>query len=410
MLLKVVFVRGMGALFTFGLAVLLARWLGAAEYGRYIFLVGTAGFIATVGQLGSGMALVKFRLEEQDEEALNNPSAFYMWHIIVSLAGCLVGALLFAIILDPMRGYSAVEVVGMIVACFLVFLPKNLFQSIKRSELSLLPDMFFLPILLGAFVLLLNVQSADAAFAFYILCSVIGLCICAGIFYVCDRAVFMVVSIDIKWREWLGRSFGFLNSQLGHALIFLQLPVAYGFVASSEDMGLFSAAYKLAAIQLLAFAAIGTYALPRFADHKTVKDKSGLRSLLVQIVGMSALMAAPIMLVLILFPEKILFHLYGESFTEAANLVPIVAVGIFFHCATGPLGNFLIMNNLTRFYSVVSVLAGIVGIGAILLLSPVYGATGAAVCLAITIVVWKTIICFRGVALYRQLHSDETIR
>lgn len=401
MLLHVFAFRAIGAAATFGVGIYLARVLGADGFGIYTFVIGTATFIATIGQFGSGMALVKLRMAHDSDRSAQAIQGLYVWHILLSLVGVALAALFFWYwSRDTLNSVGEIVFAVPFVAWFMLFV-KNIYQSEKRSDLSMLPDMLLVPSALAVTVFLLNITTPEPAIMAFV---TLGTVVCAGlsfVFIVQFRSFQIAPTVTVHWRRWTWVASGFMVAQLGHALLFMQLPISYGLVAGPAELGNFSAAYKLAATQLIAFTAIGTYALPKFADQALMSNPDRLRQLMRQIIGVSITIAIPVFAVLLLIPSTIVNLLYGPEFGQAAYVLPILAAGIFVHTATGPLGNFLLMNGEERFYSTLSIACGLVGVGATLLMGEFFGLNGAAWAVGLTVAVWKLAICLRAVRLYR---------
>ena len=403
MILQVFVLRALGAGATFSLGIYLARVLGADGFGQYSFIVGSAAFIATIGQLGSGMALVKLRLGKDSERSDAQMLGLYIWHGVLSLAGVLLFAISFMLLSGRLANIGWPVFLATVLASFGLLFTVNIFQSVKLTNLSMLPQMLVMPVLVGSTVFLLGIKTTQTALTAYIVAGLTASTIFSFIFFGRFKAFNIWASPAIEWWKWLVFSFGFLTAQLGHALLFVQLPIVYGFVAASHDMGIFSAAYKLAATQLIAFTAIGAYVIPHFADHTLVANPARLKKLLAQVIGVSFAVGLPIFIALVIFPEQIVKLFYGEGYRQSAVILPLLAVGVFFHTATGPLGNFLLMNGETRYYSSISISIGLSGLAMVAIAGHLYSPNGAALALSATLILWKSLVVHRAYQLYNRI-------
>ncbi len=409
MILQIFALRAFGAFATFGLGVYLARILGVEGYGFYSAILGSVTFIATVGQLGSGMAIIKLRLGKPSGQSNALLTGYYIWHIIVSILGIGIASgfyFLFSDITDSITWYVFLI---FLLASFTIQLTRNIYQSIKQSSLSMITDMVLMPVIMLFIIFMFDVTTPSKVIITYIavgMTSAVGMVI---FFLRYFKGFRLSTNIEIKWDKWMPFSFGFLFSQFGHALIFIQLPVVLHFVVSDYDMGLFTIAYKLAAIQLIAFTAIGTYVTPQFADYNIIENTKKLSKLLKKMLIISLCLSLPIFLLLFFFPEIIIETLFGEKYLSAVELLPLLAFGLFFHSASGPLGNFLIMNGDSYYYSIVSIIAGGSGIAITIIMGYYFSSIGATLAICITIITWKSMIIFRSFNLFNKLKYNQLV-
>ena len=401
-MLATLIVRILGAAATFGMGVFLARVLGPDGYGSYVFIVSLSLFVATIGQAGSGMALVKLRLQKETLPPAET-RGLYAWHVLLSLGGACVLGILAAQAPVRSHDFGMPEILLTVLAALAGLLVTNTYQSVKRSTLAVLPTTLLVPCMIVLVTWMLALTTPGAVLAIYIAASIGFLAVFAVLFLGRLGNLPAGRDITIQWMGWSRFSIQFLIAQLGHALLFILLPAAYGFMADPADMGQFSVAYRLAATSLILFNAISVYATPHFADGGLVQDADRLRRLLIRVIGVSMLASLPIFIVLAGFPETLTGLLYGAEYVQAAAILPIAALGICFHATTGPLGNFLLMNGGSGFYNIISIAAGVAGVGTLVLFSADAGPGFAAWVMAITLIVWKSLIIGRALILYQSL-------
>lgn len=401
-MIRVLLIRVLGVAATFGLGVYLARVLGDAGYGTYTFLLGLAGFVAVVGQAGSGMALIKLRLGADDRPGTET-RGLYAWHLVLSVAGVAVLAAVVAQIPGRAHSFGTGPVVAMTLAVLAGLVVTNCYQSVKRSSLAILPATLMVPLSVMAATWALGLTTAGEVVVVYAAAAALWFAVFAGAFLAGAGRLPAGRSVTVRWGGWTRSAAGFLTGQFGHALLFTLLPAAYGFVAEPAEMGQFSAAHRLAAATLIAFNAISVYATPQFADARLMGDAGARRRLMRRVIGGSMALALPVLAVLLVLPRTLIDLIYGPGYAPAAELLPVLAIGICLHAATGPLGNFLLMNGAARFYSTASILAGLAGTGAIMTLGQEAGPLAAAWALAATLLVWKGLMVLRTLALYRAM-------
>ncbi len=406
---KVLAIRAFGAVATFGIGVLLARYLEASNYGNYAFMIGIALFIATVGQLGTGMAVVKLRLSG-DAVSDGETIGYYVWHAAVSFVTIVAIAALVAVFPGSDERLEFVGLAATALAAFGTLFIVNIYQSVKRSDLAVLPSMVLIPCGLAIVITVLGINETHAALWAFVGVASVSALVLTALFLRYFSGVRAIVTPVIRWWNWSNLASGFLVAQLGHAILFIQLPVVVGFVVAPAEFGHFSVAYKLAAAQLVAFNAIGIYATPYFADRAVLQDRAQVDQLLIRLIVVSFALALPLFIAMVVVPKLLISSLYGPEYVRAAELLPILSVGIFVHAGSGPWGNFLLMNNAVRYYNYTSLGAGVLGIGAVLAAGAVHGAIAAAWCVALTMALWKCLIILKGGLLYLSMNKNDAAR
>ena len=95
--------------------------------------------------------------------------------------------------------------------------------------------------------------------------------------------------------------------------------------------------------------------------------------------------------ILLIWPQPVL-GIFGDEFTQAATALRILVVGQMFHLLTGPSGYLLTMPRHEKPLNITLVLSLFCLILLLLILSPEYGATGAALA-ATTALVLNKLMC-----------------
>lgn len=141
--------------------------------------------------------------------------------------------------------------------------------------------------------------------------------------------------------------------------------LAAPFLAES-DLGLLRAAERLALLVSFPVLAINPFIAPRVVQRTRGGNASGLRQLILKAMLASAVLGAPMLLVLLLWPEHAL-ALMGPEFGAAAGYLRTMAVVHFVLAALGPL--FMVLNmaggeRAAMWIAVGSLLTGVVCIPA----------------------------------------------
>ena len=177
-------------------------------------------------------------------------------------------------------------------------------------------------------------------------------------------------------------SLGALTSQLGTLMV--------GLISTEEATAAYRVGERLAllvSLPLLVMNAVISSSIVR--SHRS-KDTASLRATLLRARKLSLLMAIPIVVIFVLFGERVLELLFGESYVSSAYPVLIILAGAqLVNVACGPVGLALTMTGHERTVFRAQLLSSVF---AILLLPPAIsssGATGAAIVMALALIFWN---------------------
>jgi O-antigen/teichoic acid export membrane protein len=165
----------------------------------------------------------------------------------------------------------------------------------------------------------------------------------------------------------------FSTSSLGLGIIIL------GLFRSDHEVGLFGIAQPLQLLGNMFLVSIVGIFNALVVELYERREMTRLQSMYQTINRWVATFSVPILVALMLQPEFFARLLGGEGAIEAAQLIPIMALGNLFFVGTGPSGNFLSMTGrpLLNFGNSVVAVALYIGLGVWLV--PLYGAVGMAI-------------------------------
>lgn len=196
-----------------------------------------------------------------------------------------------------------------------------------------------------------------------------------------DKAKFFATS-----RAFFVASFSAFMQQVGMILV-------AGLFLSNQELGIFRAVERSAILVGFVLMVLDTVFPARFASFYHRGDMEGLQKLARKGAALGGLAALPALIVCFVFPHYIL-GLFGEEFSDAGNLLRIVAFAQFVNVATGSVGFILNMTGHEIIMRNISLLCNFAGLILVCILSFLFGAIGAVLALAITVV------AFNLVALY----------
>lgn len=108
-----------------------------------------------------------------------------------------------------------------------------------------------------------------------------------------------------------------------------------GFFRTSQEVGLYSAAYPLASGLLVVLTAFGFLYLPIASRLDADGDRDAVNDIYATTTKWVYLVTFPAFVLFVVFPADVLTLVFGTDYTGAATILPILAVGFFLSAAAG---------------------------------------------------------------------------
>ena len=404
------------------LAVLLARLLGADDYGLYIFALALVQMMSLPVQMGLPTLIqrqIAIYRAHRDGRSL---VGIIRWSIrLLALAYGVVCLFAFGYCVlgyyhqeptPPLDVGLFVLSVALVAVLSLVQLSGAILAGLERVFHGMLPDTLIRPLALLALVVTLQFLvgiSATWVMGLHVLASIVAL-IWALAF------VKRYFRIDCGWlhrdqpplfhsRTWL-TSLVPLSLVSGAQIISQRLDIVMlGLMTSTEDVAVYSVAIQLAGALLLAQTIVNAIIAPRAARMYATDDLERFRELAVSASRLSFAAACVFLVVIVLFGRWFIDLAFGNDFSGAYAIALVVCVGALFNTAVGAVGTLLNMTGhettTARVIVFSTVLNGLMNV----ILIPMYGAVGAAVATSATTIVSQTIL-WRKVCAKTGVRSD----
>jgi len=174
---------------------------------------------------------------------------------------------------------------------------------------------------------------------------------------------------------------------------------AYGLLV---DVGVYSVILSISAIGNMGFVALRTIAAPIFAELHSQNKEQELRNFYQVITKWSLAFNFPIFLTVIIFGENLL-SIFGKDFSAGSLGLVILASSTLFNACTGACGTLLNMSGYSKvnFYNSIVYLVATLALDFALI--PSYGLIGAALAGALTIVIVNTLMSIEAYVLLNRI-------
>lgn len=358
--------------------VVLSRYLGLEEFGRYAWLVSISFLISGLSQTGGNHLVVR---ETSRSSGRRAPVQILLRTMMISAAtlGVLtVAALLLADDLTVPLLPLALLAAGNLTLVLLGASTRGmgLIQKGQIPDLVLRPTLFL--VFLGLAVLSGRLLQAEGIV--YLQIAAYGaVVLVAGFFFVSGLAGQIQADAQPLEKDWLGSFFrlGLISwLAVGNAQL---LVILTGALASYAEVGLYRIAAQAVLIMGLGLAAIEAVQAPAYARCYKADDHYGLHDLLQQSCRIGVLISATVMVFLVVLGRPLLVVLFGKGFSAAFPALCVLAGAQLFNAMTGNVGILMIAAKRERKLILGNAAALSVTLLTAWLFIPQYGALAAAV-------------------------------
>ena len=396
-------IRVISAVIAYGSQVLLARWMGGAEFGIYIYAwtwLLLLGSCIDMGMSSAAQRLIPEYSRQEKQALLRGFLALSRW-LSVAVA-VLVGLLCAAIIKVAEPWLNAATVTPLYLACAtlpafaLTLTQSGISRSYDWIGLALSPTFLVRQLLILAIPGLMYasgilVDSTSAMLATCVAAWVTAL----GSHLVLDRRLSQKIGLgphSYDVRNWFAVSLPlFLVEALFLVFSYVDVLILAQFLPPADTAGYYAAAKTLAIVSFIHFS-VAAATTHRFSQYQQADDHARLRALLAQTTRWTfwpSLLAT----VFLLSIGRPLLDLFGAGFADSYPLMFIFALGLLARAAVGPSERLLCMVGAWRACAFVYLIVVILNVSLCLALIPFYGALGGAIATS-TAFVMESVLLF----------------
>jgi len=381
----------------------LARWMGAAEYGTYVFAISVATILGIAAKLGLPTAALRFVSEYQEgaDWGLLHGVIRRLWLATLG-AGCLVALLAFGVVeLLHHMGYvghpSALQIgVWLIPILGLLTLQKEMVRGLEDMTLAYLPSYIgrHAVVLLGVGAAYYASGSVDSTTALVLTVAGIGIVVVgqAGLGWVKVPEPARHAPPTYETKQWFRVAWPLLLVASFHVVLDQTDLFLLGVFRESVDVGTYNIALKSGTLVTFLLTGINAIAGPRIAKMYRRGNMEKLQRMVTLVAHASFWPSLLGSLALIAIAEPFL-GIFGDEFTTAKWAMIILIQGKLTSAAAGSVGY---LTNLTGHQDEsarVFAWSAVANVLLNLILIPQFGIEGAAVATATTTALWNVWLC-----------------
>jgi O-antigen/teichoic acid export membrane protein len=413
-LLKIIF-TGLG----FITHVLLARLLGAANYGSYAYIMAWIGLLAIPATLGFNQLLIReiaiYRVRENWENMqglLRFSNRLILWFsITLVLTAVGISGLLFDLA-DDLSIYNFWIALLMLPLISLNQLRSAALLGMNRIILSQLPEMLIGPfsfiVLIGGAYLLFYQDLSVSLILFF---KLISFSIVFGfgaywLHHIIPQAVKIAKpNIEQHSLVWFKSALPFLFISGMHIINTSTDTIMLGAIKGAEAAGIYTVANQGASLVVFTLAAANTALAPIIAQLYAAGEREKLQRIITKGVRMTFLVSLPFALGFVILGDQFLL-IFGEDFVVGYAALSILVLGQLINVGMGSVGILLNMTGFPRDVAIAVTISAVLNVILNALFIPKWGIAGAAFATSMTLVIWNTLLAFK---VYKRLGIHSTI-
>jgi len=388
----------------FIISLILARLLGAKEYGIYVYSLGWIGFLFVPTVIGFDRLLIrdisvcKTRSDWSLMRGLVNLSqrAAMSSSFIVVVAAVFISIGL-GINSDPIFMHTFFLALILIPISVLVTLKQSILKGLEKVVLGHVPEMLIKPFLLLLCLLLIyilgfkEILSSSMAVAITIFASLISLW---TVHIILKRELPSQIHNSppvYNMKVWIKSALPL--SLIGGMLVINSQTdiIMLGAIRGPKETGIYSIANAFSGLITFVLISVNASLAPSIASLYTSRNMLKLQNKITLSARLIFCLSLPVGIIIILF-GKFFLSIYGADFVIGLSSLRILCIGQLVNAAAGSVGLLLIMTGHERDS------AWGIGFGAVFnvvlnfLLIPLWGIEGAAIATSSSMVIWNVIL------------------
>lgn len=369
-------------------ALVLARMLGANQYGQYTLALSALNVAVGISLLGLDDALIRFvavMAGRKDEKAIWGTIQLGMG--IAMFLSVVSGTLLFGFsytVAEKVFNNASFAPLLQLAAVFVPVLSLSemlagTLKGFKRIDYSVIGRSYFQPLVRLALIAILAFSGLDAFWAVVSFC-LADLAASGLLLYFLNREFGLKRPLRESTRD-LKNLLGFsVPIWLSDILVKFQnniQAIVLGALNTVTGVGVFSIASHITTVSGHFASSLTISSKPFIAQLYDHQDMKQVGKIYQTTNKWSVMVQLPIFLIMVLFPAALL-SIFGDSYIQGASALIILAVADLINVSTGVGGAIIEMAGYTKLKLLNSILRLIFYLGADLLFIPRFGIVGAA--------------------------------
>ena len=386
-----------GAGLQYGSQVLFARWMGASDYGNYVYAIALGQLLAIVSGLGLPAVLMRFVPGYVTRCDWNGLRGIVRRSRQLTVATGIALAVLLTIVLSVVRPGS-LDIIVLLLGTWLVpaaalsNLESEISRSLNRVALAYLFPVLADPLLCVGSALALKGMRGHLSATLLMIARYFSLFLTLVLQFAVSQIVLPTAARESKPRfetvMWLRVSLPLLLVSGCYVVLSRADLLTLGLFRLPGEAGVYSAAAKTAALGSLILGAVNAKGGPMLSEAWSRGDRTRFDLLARTMVAWAVWPSLLVALVLWTGGSRIL-AMFGPGFSAGYSALAILAVGNLVNSAAGPVGTLAIITGRENAAARIFAWVTLADLALCILLAPRFGSVGAAVATAASMCLWN---------------------
>ena len=384
--------------------MVIARWLGAADYGLICLGFAAMTIAATLSLVGLPSGIVRYvsfykgkgnkgRIKGTIISALkiSIPISLILTLLVFCFADWISANVFREPELTPVLRIFSIGIPFWVLTSNLIAVTVG-FQDLRYRVF--VNDMFQNIFKLVAIVLLLLLGYGVTGAAWGWVLAIILMPFLA--FYFLEKRVFPVFKVKAvpMGRELFSFSFPLIFAGLAGLITSWTDTLMLGYFSTASDVGIYNAALQTAKLLNVFLGSFGVIFMPVVSELYAKNAMNELKSAYSAVTKWVFSLVLPAFLLMFLFSDWILKLMFGSEYVTGARALSILAFGYLIICITGPTAQLLQAYGRTKIVMGCSFLGAGVNFALNYLFIPLYGVNGAAIATAFSLALMNLLHLF----------------
>jgi O-antigen/teichoic acid export membrane protein len=390
-----------GVAASYVLSLLISMRYGAKGFGIYSLSLTVLWVLGLTGLMGFNLAVLRFIPQFISEDNLHKIKVLYKdilqltapISLFLSIFLYIFSYKIAVVVFNDDSLFIAFRMISFLIPLFVInqinIEVMRAFKHIKLSEYLRNLNVPLFNILFFVFINLLVISYYTAVLSY---CFAILISFLLSVYFVGRklRSIPQKKGGYLSKKELLRISFpmmvtGFMNLIMGNIDT-----IMLGIFSSTENVGIYNIAFKVASLMIFSLTAINTIVAPMFSELYWSNKMVDLKKVVKFSSKLMFWTSAPLFVVLVVFPEFVL-GLFGNEFEIGKNALIILAIGQFINAVSGSVGFLLNMTGKQHIFRNIFLIATLINLILNFILIPKYGIVGAAIATMTSVVAWNIV-------------------
>jgi O-antigen/teichoic acid export membrane protein len=384
-------------------SVILARLLGAKDFGTYSYAITWVGFLNIITVFGFDNLLIRNVASYKTQSSwelmagiLNLANRLVLWlSFSVALLAAIISLILIgssnlnflitfwlALIALPLMGLTRIRLATM--------------RGLNYVIIGQLPETLLRPML---FILLLSLvawwigKDIGAPMAMGMQLTAVAIAFIIGNIFLQKNLPpeLQTISPIYETFQWMRSGFNLLLIG-GMALINSRIDtLMIGVIQGPEAVGIYTVAYRGAEFSIFFLMAVNTVLAPTVAKLYAESNIKKMQILVTKSTFLTLLFSLPIGLGMLFF-GNIFLSLFGSEFNQGRTALSILTISYLFYCTLGSSGLLLVMTGHEKKMMIVSLISALTNTILNAIMISLWGISGAALASAISLSLWIVLL------------------